>query len=366
MIGFLGPLNLISAQKRISYYKYNKNWYINSIHSTTEYKNTKSNKLLEATIDYVSTSVEFNDVKPIPYEKQLKYSDVIADIATEYSKTFWKDYTILELGKTEGLENKLQYSIGESEQILSKTYQNTKTMREYIFAFIHRFYFDYGLNYGTTDFPIDNFALGYKFNNGNQYQFSGKGNQVSSSFRGTQVIGFKLTKNWNLIYGEQADFKMHSQFYKTNIYGFSKTICIKPGGHQFFIEPQVAYYRKFYGAFGGEFKNSEKDLEIAGRTFNAKRIAFYSGNLNHGIKSGAIFKTRLSKLLYFVVEGSYDFSLSQSPKLLIAEQTGWFKHKVFLPLGDHSVNYQENGKQIANSSFQVSNWSVYTGLRLDF
>ncbi|MDP2889373.1 MAG: carboxypeptidase-like regulatory domain-containing protein, partial [Bacteroidota bacterium] len=69
MMGFLGPLKQLSSKKIVAYYKYNNKWYINSIKSASEYKNTKSNNLLETTNDYITTSVEFDDVEPIPFEK---------------------------------------------------------------------------------------------------------------------------------------------------------------------------------------------------------------------------------------------------------------------------------------------------------
>lgn len=366
MLGSLAPLKQLSSRKSVSYYNYNNKWYLNSIYSASEYKNTRSGKLLETTDDFVTTSVEFDDVKPIPFEKQLRFTEIFSDVATEYSVSFWKDYTILEQGKTKDADSKLQYSVTDSEKILSKTYQTTKSIKDYAIAIIRRFYFDFGFNYSTIKFPVDNYALNYALNNGNHHQYSGKGFQSFESFRFTMLTGFKLNRYWSVYYDEQYRLGTQSYFTKDNAYGIIRTICLKQGGKQFFLEPRIAYYRKFYGINGGEYENSDKNLEIEGHRFNAKKIAFYSGNQDQGIRAGFMLKTGISKRLNIILGGSYDLSLSLSPKLYIAEQNGLFRRKVFQSLENNSVNYQENGKQTSTSSFFIPDWSVSTGLRFDF
>ena len=83
MLGFLVPLKMLSSKKNVSYYKYNNKWYINSIKSSNEYKNTATDKLLETIDDFVTTSVEFDDVEPIPFKEQLGFTAIFADVATD-------------------------------------------------------------------------------------------------------------------------------------------------------------------------------------------------------------------------------------------------------------------------------------------
>jgi len=365
MLGSLVPLKQPSSKKSVTYYKYNNKWYLNSIQSTSEYLTTSHNKLLEISGDFVTTSVEFDDVKPIPFEKQLSFTEIFTDVATDYSKSLWKDYTILEQDKIENADIKLQYSVTDSEQILSKTYRNTKSTKDYVIAIIRRLYFDFGLNYSALKFPVDNFALNYALNNGNQYQYSGKGFKSFESYRFTMLTGFKLNRYWSVYYDEQYRLGTKSYFTKNNAFGIIRTICLKQGGKQFFLEPRLAYYRKFYGTNGGEYENSDKNLEIEGHRFNAKKIAFYPGNQDQGIRTGFMLKTGINKRLNIILGGSYDLSLSLSPKLYIAEQNGLFRRKAFQSLENNSINYQENSQQTSGSSLIVPNWTFYTGLRFD-
>ncbi len=363
MMGFLGPLKMLSSEKNVSYYKYNNKWYINSIQSTNEYKNTATDKFLETTDDFVTTSVEFNNVEPIPFEKQLGETAIFADVATEYSKSFWKDYTILEQGESTNENNELQYSISDSEQILSKKYKNSKLNRDYVLNFVQRFYFDYGVNSYETKFPVSTYTFNYNLSNGVQHQYSGNGRQSSIPLSYYQLIGYKLGKQWSVFYEEQQSFGSQSFLLKNHSYGICKTICIKHGGQQFFMEPCLAYFRNFQGIEGGELNNTDKNLKISGRKFNSKKIAFYPGSLEQGIRTGLLFKTRVNRFIYFVLGGNYDLSLSQSPKLYVAEKTGLFKRKVYQSMENSAINYQENGLQIVNPSFNISKWTVFTGFR---
>lgn len=363
MLGFLGPLNLLSGKNSVDYYKYNNKWYLNSIKVIYEYKNTKSKKLIEATGDFMNTSVEFNDVEPIPFEKQIQYTDIFADVATEYLKSFWKDYTILEQGQSANEDNELQYSISDSEQILSQKYKNPKSKRDYVINFFRRFYFDYGVNGYETKFPVSTYTFNYALSNGTHYQHSGEGRQPSISLSYYQLTGYKLSKQWSVYYEEQQSFGSQSFLLKNQSFGISKSICIKQGGQQFFMEPRLAYFRNFYGIEGGELDNPDKNLKIADRKFNAKKIAFYPGNLDQGIKTGLIFKTRINKFIYFVLGGNYDLSFSQSPKLYVAEKTGLFKRKAYQSMENSAINYRENDQQTVNPSFNISKWTVFTGFR---
>ena len=363
MLGFLGPLKMLSSKKSVSYYKYNNKWYINSIRSASEYKNTRSNKLLETTVDFVTTSVEFNNVEPIPFEKQLGFTAIFADVATEYSKSFWKDYTILEQGQSANEDNELQYSNSDSEQILSKKYKNPKFNRDHVLNFIRHFYFDYGVNGYETKFPVSAYTFNYNLSNRTQHQYSGNGRQSSISLSYYQLTGYKLGKQWSVYYEEQQSFGSQSYLLKNHSFGISKSICIKQGGQQFFMEPCLAYFRNFQGIEGGEFNNPDKNLKIADRKFNAKKIAFYPGSLEQGIRAGLVFNTRVNKFISFVLGGNYDLILSQSPMLYVAEQTGLFKQKAYQSMENSVINYRENGLQIVNPSFNVSKWTVFTGFR---
>lgn len=363
MMGFLGPLNQLSSKKSIAYYKYNNKWYINSIQSASEYNNTKSNMLLETTDDYITTSVEFDDVEPIPFEKQLGFTDIFADVATEYSKSFWKDYTILEQGQSDNEANELQYSISDSEQILSKKYKNPKSKRDYVINFIRRFYFDYGVNGYDTKTTVNNYTFNYALSNGSQYQYSGNGRKPSISISYYLLTGYKLSKQWSVYYEEQQSFGSQSYLLKNHSFGISKSICIKQGGQQFFMEPRLAYFRNFQGIDGGKLDNPDKNLKIADRKFNAKKIAFYPGSLEQGIKTGLLVRTRVNKFIYFVIGGNYDLSFTQSPKLYVAEKTGLFKQKAYQSMENSAINYQENSLQIVNPSFNISKWFVFTGFR---
>lgn len=363
MFGFLGSLDQLSGRKSVTYYKYNDKWYINSIQSTNEYRNTNTGKFLETTIDIVTISVEFDDVKPIPFEKQLGFIEIFADVATEYSKSFWKDYTILEQGQNAILENNLQYSVTESEQILNKKYKAPKIKRDCIFNIVRRLYFDYGLNFNQSKFSASDYSFNYSLSNVSLHQYSGNGRQPSFSFSYYQLTGYRFSKQWSAYYEVQQSFGSQSYLLNKHSFGMSKSICIKPGGRQFFIEPKLAYFRNFQGIDGGELANPDKILKISGRKFNAKKIDFYPGSLSQGINAGLVFKTRVSKMIYFVLGGSYDFCFSEVPKLYVAEKTGLFKRKVYQSMENASISYSENGLPTVKPSFNISKWSVFTGLR---
>lgn len=363
MLGFLGPLKMLSSEKSVSYYKYNNKWYINSIQSTNEYKNTATDKVVETTGDFVTTSVVFDDVEPIPFKEQLGFTAIFADVATEYSKSFWKDYTILEQGQSANEDNELQYSISDSEQILSKKYKNPKSKRDYVMNIFRRFYFDYGVNSSGTRIPVNTYTFNYTLSNGSQYQYSGNGRHPSISLSYYQLTGYKLGKQWSVYYEKQQSFGSQSFLLKNHSFGISKSICIKQGGQQFFMEPRLAYFRNFQGIDGGELDNPDKNLHITDRKFNAKKVAFYPGSLEQGIKTGLVFKTRVNKFISLVLGGNYDLSFSQSPKLYVTEKTGLFKRKIVQSMENSAIIYKENGQQTINPLFRISKWSVQAGFR---
>jgi hypothetical protein len=363
MLGFLGPLKMRSSEKSVSYYKFNNKWYLNSIKLNNEYQNTATGKLLETTDDFVTTSVEFKDVKPLPFEEQLQYTDIFADVATEYSKSFWKDYTILEQGRSADENDELQHSIIDSEQILSKKYKNPKSKQDFLIGFIRSLFSDYGVTGYSVSIPANTYTFNYALSNGSEYQHSGNGSPPSVSLTYYQLIGYKISKQWSVYYEEQRSFGSQSYLLKNLSFGFSKSICIKQGGQQFFMEPRLAYFRNFSGIDGGELVNPDKNLRLADHKFDAKKIAFYPGSLDQGISAGLLFKTRVNKFIYFVIGGNYDWSISESSKLYVTEKSGLFKRKVYQSMENSSVNHLENGQKTVNPSINISRWSAFTGLR---
>lgn len=213
-------------------------------------------------------------------------------------------------------------------------------------------------------FPVSTYTFNYNLSNGSQYQYSGNGRQPSISLSYSQLTGYKLGKQWSVYYEEQQSFGSQPFLLKNHSFGISKSICIKQGGQQFFMEPRLAYFRNFQGIDGGELDNPDKNLHIAGRKFNAKKIAFYPGSLERGIKTGLLFKTRVNKFSYFVLGGNYDLNFSQSPKLYVAEKTGLFKQKAYQSMENSAINYSENDLRIVNPSFKVSQWTVFAGFRV--
>jgi hypothetical protein len=104
-------------------------------------------------------------------------------------------------------------------------------------------------------------------------------------------------------------------------------------------------------------------IKIADRKFDAKKIAFYPGSLDQGLKAGLLFKTRINKFLYFVIGGNYNWNFSESSKLYVVEKTGLFKRKAYQSMENKAVNYLENGQQTLNPSINISKLSIFTGLR---
>jgi hypothetical protein len=293
----------------------------------------------------------------------LGFTDIFADVATEYSKSFWKDYTILEQGQSVNENDELQYSISDSEQILSKKYKNPKSKRDYVINLFRRFYFDYGVSGYEKKNQVTTYTLNYNLGNGTPYQYSGNGSQPTVSLSYYQLIGYKFGKQWSVYYEKQLSFGSKSFLLKNHSYGISKSICIKQGGQQLFMEPRLAYFRNFQGIAGGELENTDKNLKIADRKFNAKKIAFYPGSLEQGIQTGLLFKTRVNKFIYFELGGNYDLSISRSPKLYVAEKTILFKKEAYQSMENSAINYLENGQHTVNPSFKISKWTVFTGLR---
>lgn len=359
------PLKYVSRTAKVTYYEYNEKCYINSIRYNSILKNRKTNKIIESSHEFITTSVKFQDAKAIPFEEQLGFRDIYIDIAENYSESYWKDYTILEQHKSVEPIISLQFSTEQSKQILTQTDKKKRNTRKWLIDFAKRMRFDYGLMFQSIDIPFSDVNIQYTQGN-NEILLSN--NDLQEKLNLTtfyQSISFMLKDEWYLNYKDAKSITYNPVYSKSSLFGLSKIFCVKPGGKQYFFESGISYFSEFCSIFVDELNNNTMPLDFAGKTMDSKRIAFYAGVKEQGICPEINLKTNLKGMLHFVIGAGYRYGLRTSDLLFVQEKTGIFRKKIEIPLGDSNIIYNEGYNTMKTSSISTNNWIFHVGVRID-
>ncbi len=348
-----------NAYFKIMYAQVDDIWFLKSGTMLVDREDKELDKTFALSMEYVTTNVAY-DAPPIPYLEQASPTSIFSDIATEYKDSYWKDFNVLKLDTLSSNELQMHLNTARADSLLKKEHEETYTRKLSVSNIMHIFYtkiyYDLGISYTPYQFEANSLQLDYREQTFNYQNITNAKSPVFSL-----LIGYKLTKKYSLEFIERVNFSKEVA-HKFKSFGMAYSIPIKRGGKQFFAQASLSYFHRYGGRLMG-FSNLTNPTIISSKTFK-KGANIYTGKREHGISTGILFRTNLTRRHHIVAGVNYHYPLSTKEVLLFEENKAIFKKRAYEKLGS-SLKYHENSIPTNQSSFKLENLNFTIGLRFD-
>jgi hypothetical protein len=315
----------------VQYARYEGRWYLKNRIDYYESTDLKTKAKLISTLDYVTTHVGFTHVKPIPYDEQLKYGEVVTSVTPDYSDSYWSETTVLTQDTAskiniEALFNKQGEHAFLVEKSAAEKEVNLKREKiEKLDRIFSRLSGD--LIFEAKQMRIS--ALKTAVDIGGQNISV----QVKAREELADILGYNYAydvyRGYNVALG--AMLSVTKQYYVTNFhFGFYKEFCIKPGGRQLFLRTSLLFCKASQGVnlFDSKLKNK---VSFEGATFG-EESEFSLINKGWDAEWGLQLKASLTHRLHLLVGGHYSNGLSKETCILINQGKSIFSEEKTIKL----------------------------------
>ena len=348
---------------RVVYEKLGDKWYFKYYTYTREDYRIIGDTLY-GSVDYVTTAIKTDSVRPIPYEKRVLLLDIPVIKAEEYNPGGWTDYDILK--NVEAGQTNFQFSIGEAEEIFNRSQPSPSLFSlERLLPYILRFYYELGISYkpagvsavtphvsflpgaGMSPFLIDNPQK--------------KRDELVLTY---QTFGYHLTRNIDLIYQASWDLftpSMSSSEYHLGV-GYRKNV--KPTGRPLLLQASLMFaFRNYYSNLG-KYDNPSpftyKETKI-----DARKISFDYGVRQKALVPQIALSKSINTYMKLKVHVSYNWEIDKDNMFRIREREGglFSKKKVTIPADDSGLGFSGNSVHLWDS-FATNKWQA--GIALVF
>lgn len=341
------PFKLLEANGLATYYYLNNKWYLKYCRVEGKVFNIKYNSNLQLRNEFLTTNIEIDSVKPIPYEKQMAYHDIFLDKATPYEETNWKDYNIIKTN------NDLLFSIEQAKDVYEKKieYKN----KDKVFNFLKHLNYNYGLIVLQNNIPegiyevsFDNSTISQKIDDENFLI----GLELS--------IGYKLNNNYNIRYTMSKSFDKIIYF-KSDGFGIEYLKNIKPKGKPLFLKLDLYGYKNSYGI---NFSHSLSNIEYNNEQIAKSKLTTQILRESWGIRPNVSLSYQITRLLEVYLSCSYSFNLTENYLLKFKEESGLFKKTYKESIINGTVNY--NGNQLILNTIDMNPIVLSFGFNIGF
>jgi hypothetical protein len=350
---------------KIGYSQQQGRYFLSYINYKTNGYNTVSQKRVFKDIDYVTTSQQTEAAKPIPFNEQFDYTDILSIEAQPYDSSYWKDYNILEESKLMQNQTNLTYNKEDAIKQLTTVYNKELTDEEKVLLFLKRFTFDGGFAYLPIRFANGIQSLTYGSNNFEDC-VANVGTFGISTMDG---IRFDLNKRW-AIFSRISSVLYGFEQFQADL-GINYRVSLAPSGRWIFLDLGLAVSTSNSKLEFGTITNSTSNLTLKGKTFDSEKLVLKAGKSEYGVKPSIGLAVRMGKQYELFSEATW-FGLK--PKFLehnylqIKEKTGgWFnKQSIKIDWNDSSLQYQLNGQNKTSNPFEVNPFNFRIGIRSGF
>lgn len=353
------------TNEKISYEKYDGKWFLK--YYTYEHDDfiRFSNKVVHGSIDYVTTYIKTDSIKPIPYEQQLHILDPLVIKAEEYNIKGWTDYDILrniETGQTN-----FQFSEDESAEIFiqNKSRKSVSEGLSQIRPFLLHFYFDWGISYKPVSISSLNHHFSFQPNTDMQpFVIDKKQKKKSESILIQSSIGYRFNKNMYLFYQGSSDYFNKSISSNEHYIGAGYQKNIKPTGRPLLLQSSLMLAFKSYYTNLGKYENPST-FHYKGVKVDASKISFDYGKQQKIITPQIALMRSMSRFFSLKMYLGYNINLHNKNVFRIKEEKGniFTKKKVTISADDPDLQFGDNTTNIWDS-FTIHSWQA--GISLVF
>lgn len=313
-----------SSNCKVIYTKFNDNWHIKYVFFNIYIINSKYNSNLFYTKEYLTTKIQTDSVKPIPYSEQISFTDIFLDKSTEYDKSFWKDYNVIEQDSVNKQKINLYYSNNESKKLL-KTKQEVKpTTRDKILKIASKINFSYGISYIPLNSNGGNYNFTY-FNNTNNEIFTISKNidPFEQVYFLENEIQYKITKNLGLDFNFLTSLNKNSHIDGCD-FGITYRTPIKQRGKPIFINASLVFSNNGFYKKLDDINNDYGDFKINNKKINADKLTVFIGDNYLGLKPKVTISRRIGRFIELTFNAAYLLDFNHKEQIVVEEKSGFF------------------------------------------
>ncbi|WP_352421182.1 carboxypeptidase-like regulatory domain-containing protein [Proteiniphilum sp.] len=335
----------------VAYEEIDGKWYLKYYSTKNEDIRRLDEKRIYGSIEFITTDIKSDSVRPIPYERQLQFFDPLITRAEEYNKKGWTDYSILD-GEDES-RSKFQFTIDESTEIFKEDSQAKSIRAMKVISVLTKFHYDIGISYRQASTDAVHHDISFQPNG---YSFAIKHNQkaTNDNILVQTVFGYKLNKNINVFYQENTDLFNKSISINERYLGIGYSKNVKPTGLPLFLETSLMFSSNSYFSDLGEYDNP-MTFQINGKKIDSKVVSFDYGYKYKSITSQISISKRISRLFSMSMYLLYDIHLHSDKIFRIKEEKGGLFSKKKIELKDNDVNLNFINGNSPWDSFDVGN-----------
>jgi len=343
----------IESHSKVTYEKQDGKYFLKQYEYNNIEKKLLNGKYIYSTIDYITTDLKVDSVKPIPFEKRLGYFEPFMPKTDNYDKKSWIGYD--KLDNTISSKTAFQFSNSSAEELFnSKSTKKTK-FSDRLLRTLLKLNFEYGLSFNAASINSNNYNFTF-YPGGDLQPFSIVKNQPSAKETVIiqQQLGYRLNKNFNLFMKVTDDYFNNKISSGGMDYGIAFRKNLKSTGRPLFFEPSIAYCSKDYFVNLGTYSNPSA-FHFGGEKIDANKIAFAYGLQQKTITPQIAFSRRISRFASLKLFGTYNIPLDTKKAFRIEEKSGFFLSRKSATAGF------ENNQSIINNSEQ----NIWNSLKIN-
>lgn len=355
------------ADKKVGYIKQNGKWHLGYTTFNSTGYNTEMNKKVYKNIEYVTTSIRTDSVKPIPYEQEFAPLDILSIKAEDYLTNSWKDYTIIEETSSMDVQIQNTYRNEESLKILSRKYPTKKNKRDEIFSVLSHFSYDFGVGYLPFSSPGGLYKISYSDNSGNRVLHESKVEPFDYSLSLYSKIAYTFDKHWGLFFSSVSSVSS-KQTYNSLDFGVKYFTPLFKHGRKWFADLGIAYSNANYKLKLGNAEKIGSELIVKSKRFEVNRIDLFLGKRLSGIKPELSIKYKLGKFRSLSLSASSLIEFCGSDRLYFKESSGFFltKKTQSIPANDNHLQLSIDNETKNESNLSILPYQVILGLNFSF
>jgi len=359
-------INRRISHSKINYEKIGDKWYYKSYTSENEDFFRFKNKRIGGKIDYLTTHIQIDSVRPIPFARQLAFLEPFVLKAEEYNPNGWTDYSLLE--NTKQPVSSFQFSIEDSENIFNRELSSGERKNKFIFKLaniLNRTYMDIGITYNPVELTSGRHHFLFQPNPGiNPFQIDHNQHKATQHPLIYGSIGYRLNKKISLVYENSSDFFNKNIASVEHRLGLTYSKNLTNTGRLIFIEGSL------FGAIKNNYVklgkyNNPAPFRIDGKKIDASKISFWYGNQQQGVMPQIAVKQNMSRFFSLKIFLAYNIAIGNKDVFRIKEEKGGLfrKKTATIHATDQTLSFDTDYKETWNA-LAAPKWQ--TGIALVF
>lgn len=362
---YLTPYRLEGLKKTVNYIKYKDKWHIKYIKSEQKGKNKTFNSKLEMNLEYITTEIKTDSIKPIPFEERIEINDIFSIKANDYySDDYWSEYNVLEQDTL--LKKQIQplYTTDQAKGLLTMKVKQPKVKT--LFKIAQNISTIYGITYLSVNANGGEYSVLYSDNN-KLINFTEYLNPIDYNLSFNMQINYSLNKRWAIEFGTYKS--LESKMYISSFdMGFSYKLLLNKKSKPLFLVSSLLFSYNNYARNFSKSNNAFDEFSFDGKTIDAEKIQFGIGQKKIGLKPEISFQYSMRRRMWLTTSIGYFYNLKTTDRLYLQEKTGFFitRKEANINLTDDALKISFNGEETTKSHITFNNYFFGIGLMWKF